>query len=122
MRRPIAPSCVTDGSPGAGHTPCRPRLSVWLPGYAASTPVSSEALTGPRWIMLPCPENLAPGVGGHLTNPTGCVGQMLGGMRGGSSPSGAVSGTSCLSDDHSGTASHFEANGISQILPDCVVK
>jgi hypothetical protein len=44
MRRPIAPSCVTDGSPGAGHTPYRPRLSVWAPGYTARVPVSSGAI------------------------------------------------------------------------------
>src|SRR5712691_2099617 len=44
MRRPIAPSCVADGSPGAGHTPCLPRLSVWAPGYAARVPVSSGAI------------------------------------------------------------------------------
>src|SRR6266566_2240345 len=45
MRRPIAPSCVADGSPGAGHTPCRPRLSVWALDYAARVPVSSSPMT-----------------------------------------------------------------------------
>src|SRR5262245_45590668 len=44
MRRPIAPSCVAGGSPGAGHTPCLPRLSVWAPGYATRVPVSSGVL------------------------------------------------------------------------------
>src|SRR5215510_11892654 len=45
MRRPIAPSCVADGSQGAGHTPCLPRLSVWTSGYTARVPVSSGAMT-----------------------------------------------------------------------------
>src|SRR5215475_12646831 len=44
MSRPIASSCVADGSPGAGHTPCRPRLSVWTPGYTTRVPVSSGAM------------------------------------------------------------------------------
>src|SRR5712692_2429080 len=45
MRRPIAPSCVADSSPGAGYTLYLPRLSVWAPGYALRVPVSSGAMT-----------------------------------------------------------------------------
>src|SRR6266849_3859406 len=65
MRRPIAPSCVADGSPGAGHTPCLPRLSVWAPGYAARVPVSSGAM--PRACQGQASESPSRADGDHAT-------------------------------------------------------